>query len=44
MMLRIDKRAIELPLPANPSLNSASAVQELLGGKFCDMSTLVTYR
>jgi hypothetical protein len=43
MILRIDKLAIELPMPANPSPNSASAVQELLGGKFGEMSTLMNY-
>ena len=43
MILRIDKLAIELPKPANPSPNSASAVQELLGGKFGEMSTLMNY-
>jgi Mn-containing catalase len=43
MILRIDKLAIELPYPKNPSPNSASAVQELLGGKFGEMSTLMNY-
>ena len=43
MILRIDKLAIELPMPAHPSPNSASAVQELLGGKFGEMSTLMNY-
>jgi Mn-containing catalase len=43
MILRIDKLAIELPMPDNPSPNSASAVQELLGGKFGEMSTLMNY-
>jgi Mn-containing catalase len=43
MILRIDKLAVELPMPANPSPNSASAVQELLGGKFGEMSTLMNY-
>jgi Mn-containing catalase len=43
MILRIDKLAIELPAPANPSPNSAAAVQELLGGKFGEMSTLMNY-
>ncbi len=32
MILRIDKLAIELPMPAHPSPNSASAVQEALTG------------
>ena len=43
MILRMDKLAIELPVPKNPSPNSASAVQELLGGKFGEMSTLMNY-
>jgi Mn-containing catalase len=43
MILRIDKLAIELPMPDNPSPNSAAAVQELLGGKFGEMSTLMNY-
>jgi Mn-containing catalase len=43
MILRLDKLAIELPAPRNPSPNSAAAVQELLGGKFGEMSTLMNY-
>jgi Mn-containing catalase len=43
MILRIDRLAIELPVPENPSPNSAAAVQELLGGKFGEMSTLMNY-
>ena len=43
MILRIDKLLIELPPPAHPSPNSASAIQELLGGKFGEMSTLMNY-
>lgn len=43
MILRIDKIAIELPQPKNPSPNSAAAIQELLGGKFGEMSTLMNY-
>jgi Mn-containing catalase len=43
MILRMDKLAIELPMPDHPSPNSASAVQELLGGKFGEMSTLMNY-
>jgi Mn-containing catalase len=39
----MDKLAIELPMPDHPSPNSASAVQELLGGKFGEMSTLMNY-
>jgi Mn-containing catalase len=43
LIVRIDKLPIELPQPKNPSPNSASAVQELLGGKFGEMSTLMNY-
>jgi Mn-containing catalase len=43
MILRIDKIPIELPKPKNPSPNSASAVQELMGGRFGEMSTLMNY-
>ena len=43
MILRIDKIPIDLPRPENPSPNSAAAVQELLGGKFGEMSTLMNY-
>jgi Mn-containing catalase len=39
----MDKLLIELPQPKAPSPNSASAVQELLGGKFGEMSTLMNY-
>lgn len=43
MILRADKIAIDLPRPSNPSPNDAAAVQELLGGKFGEMSTLMNY-
>src|ERR1044071_7104729 len=43
MILRIDKMAIDLPKPRNPSPNSAAAIQELLGGRFGEMSTLMNY-
>jgi len=43
MFKRIDRLAIELPVPAHPDPNGASAVQELLGGKFGEMSTLNNY-
>lgn len=43
MILRMDKLQVELPVPKNPSANDASAVQELLGGKFGEMSTLMNY-
>ena len=43
MILKIDRLPIELPKPNNPSPNDAAAVQELLGGKFGEMSTLMNY-
>jgi Mn-containing catalase len=43
MILRIDKIPIELPEPSSPSPNSASAIQELMGGRFGEMSTLMNY-
>ncbi|AYA37090.1 manganese catalase family protein [Hymenobacter oligotrophus] len=43
MIHRIDRLALELPTPKNPSANDAAAVQELLGGKFGEMSTLMNY-
>src|SRR5215210_6786880 len=43
MILRVDQLPIELPIPANPSPNGAAAVQELLGGRFGEMSTLMNY-
>src|SRR6187401_3301761 len=43
MITRFDKLQTELPHPENPSPNSAAAVQQLLGGKFGEMSTLMNY-
>ncbi len=43
MISRIDKLPVELPIPKNPSPNDAAAVQELLGGRFGEMSTLMNY-
>ncbi|MBO0937656.1 manganese catalase family protein [Fibrella sp. HMF5335] len=43
MILKMDRLPIELPKPTNPSANDAAAVQELLGGKFGEMSTLMNY-
>ena len=42
MISRFDKIAVDLPRPKNPSANDA-AVQELLGGRFGEMSTLMNY-
>ncbi|UOE92600.1 manganese catalase family protein [Alkalihalobacillus sp. LMS39] len=43
MIKRMDKLLIDLPRPKNPDPNAASAVQELLGGKYGEMSTLNNY-
>lgn len=43
MYVRLDQLPIEFPEPKGPSPNSAAAVQELLGGKFGEMSTLMNY-
>lgn len=43
MILRLDKIAIDLPRPKDSNPNSAAAVQELLGGKFGEMSTFMNY-
>ena len=40
MFLRIDKLQIELPANTKFDPNAAAAVQELLGGRFGEMSTL----
>ncbi len=43
MILRLDRMAIELPPPSDPDVAGANAVQELLGGKFGEMSTFLNY-
>src|SRR6476469_10163166 len=43
MILRLDRLMTELPAAKNPSPNAAAAVQELMGGKFGEMSTLMNY-
>jgi len=43
MILRIDLLAIELPPPSDPDPAGAAAVQELLGGRFGEMSTFMNY-
>ena len=43
MILRIDRLGTELPPPSDPDPNGASAVQELMGGRFGEMSTLMNY-
>ncbi|WP_316570195.1 manganese catalase family protein [Neobacillus sp. YIM B06451] len=43
MMKRVNRIAIELPRPEHGDPNAAAAVQELMGGKFGEMSTLNNY-
>src|SRR5437763_11758842 len=43
MILRVDRLQTELPPPSDPDPVGASAVQELLGGKVCEMSTFMNY-
>jgi len=43
MFLRIDRLQTELPAPKKADPNAAAALQELLGGKYGEMSTLGNY-
>ncbi len=43
MFMRIDKLQAELPPPKKADPNAAAALQELLGGKYGEMSTLGNY-
>src|SRR3712207_282417 len=43
MILRIDRWQTELPPPSDPSPEGASVIQELMGGRFGEMSTLMNY-
>ncbi|WP_254070588.1 manganese catalase family protein, partial [Acidisphaera sp. L21] len=43
MFMRIDKLQAALPEPKKPDPNAATALQELLGGKYGEMSTLGNY-
>ena len=43
MIRRIDRLQTELPPPSDPDPAGAAAVQELLGGKFGEMSTFLNY-
>jgi Mn-containing catalase len=43
MFLSIDRLQVELPQPTKADPNSAAALQELLGGKFGEMSMLINY-
>src|ERR1700732_3266545 len=43
MIQRFDNIAVDLPKPESPNPAAAAAVQELMGGKFGEMSTLLNY-
>src|SRR5215212_10809652 len=43
MILRLDRWGTELPPPSDPDPAGARAVQELMGGRFGEMSTLMNY-
>jgi Mn-containing catalase len=43
MTMRLDRRLSEIPLPSDPDPVGASVVQELLGGKFGEISTFLHY-
>jgi len=43
MILRYDRIAIEMPPPSDPDPEGARAVQELMGGRFGEMSTFLNY-
>src|SRR5918996_76478 len=43
MILRIDRIQTEMPPPSDPDPDGAAAVQELMGGRFGEMSTLMNY-
>ncbi|HYI25658.1 MAG TPA: manganese catalase family protein [Thermomicrobiales bacterium] len=44
MITRFDRVAVELPRPSAPNANGAAAVQELMGGKFGELSTFMNYQ
>jgi Mn-containing catalase len=43
MIQRIDRLGVELPPPSEPDPAGAAAVQELMGGRFGEMSTFMNY-
>jgi Mn-containing catalase len=43
MILRIDRWGTELPPPSDPDPDGAAAVQELMGGRFGELSTFMNY-
>jgi Mn-containing catalase len=43
MIVRFERLAVELPPPSTPDPDGASVVQELMGGKFGELSTFMNY-
>ena len=43
MISRIDRLGVEMPPPSEPDPAGAAAVQELMGGRFGEMSTFMNY-
>ncbi len=43
MFIRVDRLQVELPAPTKQDPNAGAALQELLGGKYGEMSTLGNY-
>src|ERR1700760_1961244 len=43
MFMRVDRLQAELPAPKKADPNAAAALQELMGGKYGEMSTLNNY-
>ena len=43
MIVRVDRLQIELEMPEQPDPAAAAIVQELLGGRFGEMSTWMNY-
>jgi Mn-containing catalase len=43
MIMRVDRLQIEMDMPEQPDSAAAACVQELLGGRFGEMSTFMNY-
>jgi len=43
MILRVDRLGTEMPPPSNPDPAGAARVQELMSGRFGEMSTFINY-
>jgi Mn-containing catalase len=43
MFVRIDRLQVDMPIPKDPDPHAAAAVQELMGGRFGEMSTMMNY-